>query len=120
MVTSMNTASKKIMSSRAFKVACRVGLLLAPQLVLTNLHLYQAGGRKRPSERGVHPNGDGGLFAAACLVDEGSGMLDGGAITGAGGEAAPAEFFPENGEEVGLGGSEGGDHFGKRRTTNDE
>jgi hypothetical protein len=40
MVTSINTVSKKITSSRAFKVACRVGYLLAPQLVLMAIGVY--------------------------------------------------------------------------------
>ncbi len=40
MVTSIKTISKKIASSRGFKVACRVGFLLAPQLVLMAIGVY--------------------------------------------------------------------------------
>lgn len=40
MVTSINKISKKVTSSRTFKVACRVGLLLAPQLVLMAIGVY--------------------------------------------------------------------------------
>jgi len=40
MVTSIKTQCKKIASSRAFKVACRVGFLLAPQLVLMAIGVY--------------------------------------------------------------------------------
>jgi hypothetical protein len=40
MVTSIQSTSKKIISSRAFKVACRVGFLLAPQLVLMAIGVY--------------------------------------------------------------------------------
>ena len=40
MVTRLRTMSKKITSSRAFQVACRVGFLLAPQLVLMAIGVY--------------------------------------------------------------------------------
>lgn len=40
MVTNIKTLSKKISSSSAFKVACRVGFLLAPQLVLMAIGVY--------------------------------------------------------------------------------
>lgn len=40
MVTSINKLTKKIASSREFKVACRVGMLLAPQLVLMAIGVY--------------------------------------------------------------------------------
>jgi hypothetical protein len=40
MVTRITTLSKKITSSRAFKVASRVGFLLAPQLVLMAIGVY--------------------------------------------------------------------------------
>ncbi|HEY9870372.1 MAG TPA: hypothetical protein V6D08_14505 [Candidatus Obscuribacterales bacterium] len=40
MVTSIKTLSKKIASSRTFKVAARVGFLLAPQLVLMAIGVY--------------------------------------------------------------------------------
>ncbi len=40
MVTSIKTMSKKITSSRTFKVAARVGFLLAPQLVLMAIGVY--------------------------------------------------------------------------------
>jgi hypothetical protein len=39
-MVSIKTMSKKISSSRAFKVACRVGFLLAPQLVLMAIGVY--------------------------------------------------------------------------------
>jgi len=40
MVSSIKKMSKKITSSSAFKVACRVGFLLAPQLVLMAIGVY--------------------------------------------------------------------------------
>jgi hypothetical protein len=40
MVTSIKSLSKKITSSRTFKVASRVGFLLAPQLVLMAIGVY--------------------------------------------------------------------------------
>ena len=40
MVTSIKTMSKKIASSSTFKVAARVGFLLAPQLVLMAIGVY--------------------------------------------------------------------------------
>ncbi len=40
MVTRIKLISKKIVSSSAFKVACRVGFLLAPQLVLMAIGVY--------------------------------------------------------------------------------
>lgn len=40
MVTKIRSLKKKITSSCAFKVACRVGLLLAPQLVLMAIGVY--------------------------------------------------------------------------------
>jgi hypothetical protein len=40
MVTNIKTLSKKITSSRTFKVAARVGFLLAPQLVLMAIGVY--------------------------------------------------------------------------------
>jgi len=42
MVTSIKSLSKKISSSLAFKVACRVGFLLAPQLVLMAIGVYDS------------------------------------------------------------------------------
>src|SRR5439155_24770137 len=40
MVTSIKSLSKKVTSSLAFKVATRVGFLLAPQLVLMAIGVY--------------------------------------------------------------------------------
>jgi len=40
MVATLKTLSKKITSSRTFKVASRVGFLMAPQLVLIALGVY--------------------------------------------------------------------------------
>lgn len=40
MFSNLNTLMKKTVSSRAFRVACRVGILLAPQLVLIAFGVY--------------------------------------------------------------------------------
>jgi hypothetical protein len=40
MVTSIKSITKKVISSRTFKVAARVGFLLAPQLVLLAMGVY--------------------------------------------------------------------------------
>lgn len=40
MATTLKTLGKKIVSSRSFKVASRVGFLLAPQLVLMAIGVY--------------------------------------------------------------------------------
>jgi hypothetical protein len=40
MVTKLSTLTKKALSSRAFRVASRVGILLAPQLVLMAFGVY--------------------------------------------------------------------------------
>ena len=40
MATSIKSITKKVISSRAFKVATRVGFLLAPQLVLLAIGVY--------------------------------------------------------------------------------
>jgi hypothetical protein len=40
MFSNLNTLMKKTVSSRAFRVACRVGILLAPQLVLMAFGVY--------------------------------------------------------------------------------
>jgi hypothetical protein len=40
MVTKLSTLTKKVVSSRAFRVASRVGILLAPQLVLMAFGVY--------------------------------------------------------------------------------
>lgn len=40
MVTNLSTLTKKTLSSRAFRVAARVGILLAPQLVLMAFGVY--------------------------------------------------------------------------------
>ena len=40
MVTKVSTLTKKVVSSRAFRVASRVGILLAPQLVLMAFGVY--------------------------------------------------------------------------------
>jgi hypothetical protein len=40
MVTKITSIKKKVLSSVAFKVACRMGILLAPQLVLMAIGVY--------------------------------------------------------------------------------
>ncbi|MCC7529720.1 MAG: hypothetical protein IT342_14450 [Candidatus Melainabacteria bacterium] len=40
MATTLKTLAKKVVSSRSFKVASRVGFLLAPQLVLMAIGVY--------------------------------------------------------------------------------
>ena len=40
MVSNLSTLTKKVVSSRAFRVATRVGILLAPQLVLIAFGVY--------------------------------------------------------------------------------
>jgi hypothetical protein len=40
MIRNLNTLTKKTVSSRAFRVAARVGILLAPQLVLMAFGVY--------------------------------------------------------------------------------
>jgi hypothetical protein len=40
MFSNLRTLTKKTVSSRAFRVACRVGILLAPQLVLMAFGVY--------------------------------------------------------------------------------
>jgi hypothetical protein len=40
MVSNLSTVAKKVVSSRAFRVATRVGILLAPQLVLIAFGVY--------------------------------------------------------------------------------
>jgi hypothetical protein len=40
MFSNLRTLTKKTVSSRAFRVACRVGILLAPQLVLIAFGVY--------------------------------------------------------------------------------
>lgn len=42
MVTKLNSLKKTIASSRALKVACRVGFLLAPQLLLMAFGVYDS------------------------------------------------------------------------------
>lgn len=42
MVTKLKTVCKKVAASRTFKVACRVGFLLAPQLVLMAIGVYDS------------------------------------------------------------------------------